>query len=118
MTNNYYIASPHGEIYGLDHTAERFDPFYENNADHAASVAADDDHKDDKIMMMIIMMIRFDPWMVAKLRPQTDIPGLYLTGQDVLSCGFTGALFSGVLSAQVGTTRIFGDKFWKIFYKK
>jgi len=66
VTNNYYIASPHGEIYGLDHTAERF-----------------------------------DPWMVAKLRPQTDIPGLYLTGQDVLSCGFTGALFSGVLSAQV-----------------
>ena len=56
--------------------------------------------------------------MVAKLRPETDIPGgttlytfmltskpcppgLYLTGQDILSCGFTGALFAGVISAQV-----------------
>ena len=62
---------------------------------------------------------RFDPLMVAKLRPETDIPGtifyivhfmlrskpylpgLYLTGQDILSCGFTGALFAGVISAQV-----------------
>jgi len=34
-------------------------------------------------------------------RPKTDIPGLYLTGQDVLSCGFAGALFSGLLTAQV-----------------
>ena len=39
--------------------------------------------------------------MVAKLRPETDVPGLYLTGQDILSCGFTGALFAGVVSAQV-----------------
>jgi hypothetical protein len=34
-------------------------------------------------------------------RSKTDIPGLYLTGQDVLTCGFAGALFSGVLTAQV-----------------
>ena len=39
--------------------------------------------------------------MVAQLRPETDVPGLYLTGQDILSCGFTGALFAGVVSAQV-----------------
>ncbi len=37
--------------------------------------------------------------MSAQLRPQTDIPGLFLTGQDILTCGITGALFSGVLSA-------------------
>lgn len=24
LSNNYYIASPKGEIYGLDHTAKRF----------------------------------------------------------------------------------------------
>ena len=31
----------------------------------------------------------------------TKIVGLFLTGQDILSCGFTGALFAGVISAQV-----------------
>jgi len=66
VTNKHYLGSPNGEIYGLDHSIERFQPD-----------------------------------MVAKLRPETDIPGLYLTGQDILSCGFTGALFSGVLTAQV-----------------
>ena len=43
--------------------------------------------------------------MVAKLRPETDVPGLYLTGQDILSCGFTGALFAGVVSAQVSPSQ-------------
>lgn len=63
-THKYYIAAPHGEIYGLDHTIERFD----------ASLT-------------------------AKLRPKTDIPGLYMTGQDVLLCGFTGALYGGLIAA-------------------
>jgi len=66
VTNKHYLGQPNGEIYGLDHTLERFDPL-----------------------------------LVAKLRPETDIPGLYLTGQDILSCGFTGALFSGVITASV-----------------
>jgi all-trans-retinol 13,14-reductase len=66
VTNKHYIAQPHGEIYGLDHSKERM-----------------------------------SPWMSAQLRPKTDIPGLYLTGQDVLSCGFTGALFGGLLAAGV-----------------
>merc|ERR1719513_40428 len=26
VTNKYYIAQPHGEIYGLDHSMQRFDP--------------------------------------------------------------------------------------------
>jgi all-trans-retinol 13,14-reductase len=33
------------------------------------------------------------------LRPKTRIPGLYLTGQDISSCGVAGALMGGVLSA-------------------
>ena len=62
VTNKHYLAAPHGEIYGLDHGFDRF-----------------------------------DPWTLARLRPQTDIPGLFLTGQDAMLCGFTGALFGGLL---------------------
>ena len=42
---------------------------------------------------------RFQAENVAKLRPKTDVEGLYLTGQDVFVGGFVGALFGGVLSA-------------------
>ena len=64
LTTKHYLAQPRGEIYGLDHTLERFE------ADSC-----------------------------AKLRPETDIPGLYLTGQDILSAGFTGALMAGLITA-------------------
>lgn len=63
VTNQYYLAQPYGELYGLDHDAGRM-----------------------------------QPWMAARLRPKTDIPGLFLTGQDILSCGFTGALYAGLLT--------------------
>ncbi|MGB7983098.1 MAG: NAD(P)/FAD-dependent oxidoreductase [Candidatus Nanopelagicales bacterium] len=33
------------------------------------------------------------------LKPATPIPGLYLTGQDIVTCGVAGALFGGVLTA-------------------
>jgi all-trans-retinol 13,14-reductase len=33
------------------------------------------------------------------LRAQTAIPGLFLTGQDLVSCGVAGALFGGALTA-------------------
>ena len=37
--------------------------------------------------------------MVAfNLKPKTPIQNLYLTGQDVCSIGFTGALMSGLLT--------------------
>ncbi len=33
------------------------------------------------------------------LRPRTRVPGLWLTGQDVMSCGVTGAMMGGVTAA-------------------
>ncbi len=52
------------------------------------------------------------------LRPQTRIPGLWLTGQDILTCGVTGAMMAGMLTtmSMVGARkmapvmkRIYGD---------
>lgn len=61
LSTAYFNAYSRGELYGLDHTPERF------NQD----------------------------W----LKPKTEIQGLWLTGQDVLSCGVVGAMMSGVLTA-------------------
>ena len=33
------------------------------------------------------------------LKPKTDIPGLYLAGQDVMTCGVVGAMMGGFLAA-------------------
>jgi all-trans-retinol 13,14-reductase len=33
------------------------------------------------------------------LGPRTRIPGLWLTGQDTLTCGVTGAMMAGMLTA-------------------
>ena len=49
-----------GEIYGLDHTPERFE----------------------------------QDW----LKPKTRLPGLYLTGQDIMTCGVVGAMIGGLLT--------------------
>ncbi|CAH1238000.1 RETSAT [Branchiostoma lanceolatum] len=64
LSNNYYLGSTRGEIYGLDH------------------------HRD-----------RFSQELVTNLRPDTAIPGLYLTGQDIVTAGFAGALVAGLLTA-------------------
>lgn len=42
---------------------------------------------------------RFSLPAVASLRPETPLPGLFLTGQDVFTCGFIGAMFGGALCA-------------------
>lgn len=44
-------------------------------------------------------MARFHPSNVARMRPDTPIDGLYLTGQDVFTCGFIGAALGGLLTA-------------------
>lgn len=66
LTNQYYLGSPKGEIYGIDHTVKRFSPL-----------------------------------VAAELRPATPISDLYLTGQDITTCGFAGALYGGLLTSAV-----------------
>ncbi|XP_060062907.1 all-trans-retinol 13,14-reductase-like [Ylistrum balloti] len=62
LSNAHYLGSTEGEMYGLQHSIERF-----------AAPAA------------------------VHLRAETDIPGLFLTGQDILTAGFTGASFAALL---------------------
>lgn len=33
------------------------------------------------------------------LNPDTALPGLYLVGQDVVTCGMMGAVMSGIMAA-------------------
>lgn len=61
LTTQHFCNYARGELYGIDHSPERFRQ-------------------------------RF-------LRPATPIRGLYLTGQDIVSCGVGGALMGGVLAA-------------------
>lgn len=88
LSNQYYLDSYRGEVYGLDHDIKRFDPFVQ-----------------------------------AELRPETPIPGLFLTGQDVFSDGFSGAMFGGLLSASAVLKRnLMGDLLrlrskWKSLYE-
>lgn len=46
--------------------------------------------------------INHDPQRFAQgwLTPRTKIPGLWLTGQDIVSCGVVGAMMGGVVTAQ------------------
>jgi all-trans-retinol 13,14-reductase len=62
LSTQHYMANPRGEIYGLNHTPERFH---------------------------------------LPLRVESGVPGLLLTGQDLVSCGVAGALFGGALTASV-----------------
>ena len=46
--------------------------------------------------------------------PRTPIKGLYLTGQDIVTAGIGGALFSGFIT----TTAITGKNLWKKIHEK
>ena len=56
-----------------------------------------------------------DPQRFAQdwLRPKTDIPGLYLAGQDVVSCGVVGAMVGGLLAA----VKVGGPKGWRLAWE-
>jgi all-trans-retinol 13,14-reductase len=70
QTTNWFAGYEEGELYGLEHSAERLQ----------------------------------QDW----LGPRTRIPGLWLTGQDTLTCGVTGAMMAGVLTttAMVGMRKM------------
>lgn len=70
QSTNWFSGYQHGELYGLDHTAERMQ----------------------------------QDW----LGPRTPIEGLWLTGQDTLTCGVTGAMMSGMLTttAMIGMRKM------------
>ena len=57
------------------------------------------------LLFRCTVLFRFEIDTFSKLRPDTEIPGLYLSGQDVLTCGFGGAMFGGVISAGVMLNR-------------
>ncbi len=61
QSTNWFSAYQRGELYGLDHTAERLKQHW--------------------------------------LGPRTPVKGLWMTGQDTLTCGVTGAMMSGMLTA-------------------
>ena len=61
LSTAWFCRYSQGELYGLNHTPERFD----------------------------------QRW----LRPKTKVPGLYLTGQDILTCGVAGAMIGGLLTS-------------------
>ena len=65
QSTNWFSAYQYGELYGLEHTAERLK----------------------------------QRW----LGPRTSIKGLWLTGQDTLTCGVTGAMMSGMLTVMAMT---------------
>ncbi|HET8731070.1 MAG TPA: NAD(P)/FAD-dependent oxidoreductase [Moraxellaceae bacterium] len=55
--------------------------------------------------------LNHDPQRFAQdwLTPRTRIPGLWLTGQDIVSCGVVGAMMGGVLTAQaIGGLKMLG----------
>lgn len=64
LSNQYYLGSYSGEVYGVDHHVTRFS---------------------------------LDT--MSQLRPQTPLQGLFLTGQDVMVCGFSGAMYGGMFCA-------------------
>jgi all-trans-retinol 13,14-reductase len=51
------------------------------------------------IQLVDCFSARFSPSAQLDLRPDTPIEGLFLTGQDVLTCGFSSSLTTGLFAA-------------------
>jgi len=78
QSTNWFSAYRYGELYGLDHTADRMR----------------------------------QTW----LGPRTKVRGLWLTGQDTLTCGVTGAMMAGMLTATaIAGMRRMGPVYKRIF---
>jgi all-trans-retinol 13,14-reductase len=75
LTTQNFVNYKEGEIYGIDHTPERFKQKF--------------------------------------LEPRTPIKNFYLTGQDIVSAGVGGAMFSGVVTASA----MQGKNLFKKIYK-
>ncbi|KAH9162819.1 hypothetical protein LEN26_000783 [Aphanomyces euteiches] len=69
ITNDFYLGTHRGAVYGLGHTPARY----------ASNV----------------------------VNPHTPISNLFLSGQDVLSCGITGAAYSGLMTGAVVQPSVF-----------
>ncbi len=67
LTTKHFVNYDQGEIYGIDHTPERFRQGF--------------------------------------LRPGTPIRNFFLTGQDIVTAGVAGAMFSGLLTASAITKK-------------
>lgn len=53
---------------------------------------------------------RFTAETWTNLRPETPIPNLYLTGQDIMTCGFAGALYAGLMcGTKILNRNLMGD---------
>ncbi len=75
LTTRHFCNYEKGELYGLDHTPERFRQNF--------------------------------------LRASTPVKNLYLTGQDVISCGIGGALAAGMITASAIMKKDFSSKIRK-----
>ena len=72
LTTQNFVNYKKGEIYGIDHTPQRFRQKF--------------------------------------LKPRTSIKNFYLTGQDIVTAGVGGALFSGVITASLMKGKNFMQK--------
>ena len=69
---------------------------------------------------MVASAERFkDPWLCARLRAETDIPGLLLSGQDSFAPGVYPGFCSGVMTAShILGRNLFVDLLWLHFKSK
>ena len=83
ITNVHYLNAHEGCIYGLDHPIERFQP------ETSAILRPETDIEGNHLVSI---------WFSGNTSFLL-VTGLYLSGQDIMSCGFSSALYAGMLCA-------------------